>query len=139
MHLSCHGVQHAEDPSLSMFRLADQPLTLADLATVDLPNADLAYLAACRTAEGHHALRDEALHLAAALQLVGYRHVVAALWSIADAVAPAMAEIFYAGLTANGAPNADRAAYALHQATAWLRQAWPGEPLLWVPYVHFGP
>ena len=98
LHLSCHGVQHPADASLSAFLLHDQPLTLADLAALNLRETDLAYLSACQTAAGDLRLLDEALHLAGALQLVGYRHVLATLWSISDAAAPAMADIIYAHL-----------------------------------------
>jgi CHAT domain-containing protein len=147
LHLSCHGVQHPADASLSAFLLDDQPLTLADLAALNLREIDLAYLAACQTAAGDLRLLDEALHLAGALQLVGYRHVLATLWSISDAAAPAMADITYAHLlhpdpdhpNPTDRPQAARAPYALHHAVTRLRQAHPGEPLLWAPYIHLGP
>ena len=147
LHLSCHGVQHPADASLSAFLLHDQPLTLADLAALDLRETDLAYLAACQTATGDIRLLDEALHLAGALQLVGYRHVLATLWSISDAAAPAMADITYAHLldpdpdhtNLADQPKAARAPYALHLAVTRLRQSYPGEPLLWAPYIHLGP
>ena len=51
-----------------------------------------------RGPSGDLRLLDEALHLADALQVVGYRHVLASLWSISDLAAPAMAEITYAHL-----------------------------------------
>ena len=147
LHLSCHGIQHPADASLSAFLLHDQPLTLADLAALDLQQTDLAYLAACQTAAGDLRLLDEALHLAAALQLTGYRHVLATLWSISDAAAPHIAEAIYAHLLHSDSghpspasqPEAARAAYALHHAVTRLRQALPGEPLLWAPYIHLGP
>ena len=147
LHLSCHGVQHPADASLSAFLLHDQPLTLADLAALNLRETDLAYLAACQTATGDVRLPDEALHLAGALQLVGYRHVLATLWSISDAAAPFMADITYAHLLHpdpdRPAPadrvQAARAPFALHHAVTGLRQACPGEPLLWAPYIHLGP
>ena len=147
LHLSCHGLQHPADASLSAFLLHDQPLTLADLAALNLRETDLAYLAACQTATGDLRLLDEALHLAGALQLVGYRHVLATLWSISDAAAPAMADIIYAHLLhpdpdhpdPADRPQAARAPYALHHAVTRLRQARPGEPLLWAPYIHLGP
>ena len=71
LHISCHGLQHRTSPSLSAFLLHDQPLTLADLATLSLDETDLAYLAACQTAAGDLRLPDEAIHLAGALQLAG--------------------------------------------------------------------
>jgi len=147
LHLSCHGVQHPADASLSAFLLHDQPLTLADLAALNLRETDLAYLAACQTATGDVRLLDEALHLAGALQLVGYRHVLATLWSISDAAAPFMADIIYARLLHPDPdrpgpadwPQAARAPFALHHAVSGLRQVCPGDPLLWAPYIHLGP
>ena len=132
---------------MSAFLLYDQPLTLAELAALDLRETDLAYLAACQTATGDLRLLDEALHLAGALELIGYRHVLATLWSIADAAAPAMADITYAHLLhpepdhpdLADQPEAARAPYALHHAVTYLRQAAPDEPLLWAPYIHLGP
>ncbi len=107
----------------------------------------LARAPACQTAAGDLRLLDEALHLAAALQLTGYRHVLATLWSISDAAAPHIAEAIYAHLLHSDSghpspasqPEAARAAYALHHAVTRLRQALPGEPLLWAPYIHLGP
>lgn len=147
LHLSYHAFQHPTDATRSAFLLDDKPLTLADLVALDLRDADLAYLAACQTALGDFRLLDESLHLAAALQLVGYRHVLATRWSIRDADAPAMAEVIYAHLTSadhehrgtGGEPSASRAPYALHQAATRLRQEAPAEPLVWAPYIHLGP
>jgi CHAT domain-containing protein len=147
LHLSCHGVQHPADASLSAFLLEDQPLTLADLVALHLRDTDLAYLAACQTATGDLGLLDEALHLAGALQLVGYRHVLATLWSISDTAAPHIADAVYAHLLhpdpdhpkPDDQPLAARAPHALHHAVTRLRQASPGEPLLWAPYIHLGP
>jgi len=147
LHLSCHGIQHPVDASRSAFFLDDRPLTLADLAALNLREVDLAYLAACQTATGDIRLLDEALHLAAALQLVGYRHVLATLWSISDDAAPAMADAVYAHLLhpdpghpdPADRPDSARAPYALHRAVTHLRQTCAGEPLLWAPYIHLGP
>jgi tetratricopeptide (TPR) repeat protein len=147
LHLSCHGIRHPDDPSLSAFLLRDQPLTLAEIAALSLPETDLAYLAACQTATSHVRLLDEAQHLAGALQLVGYRHVLASMWSILDMAAPTMADVFYSHLRATdpdlpgpaGPPQAARAPYALHRAVARLHRDYPTQPLFWVPYIHFGP
>jgi CHAT domain-containing protein len=147
LHLSCHGSQHSSDASRSAFWLYDGPLTLAQLAALHLPDADLAYLAACQTATGDVRLVDEALHLAAGLQLVGFRHVLATLWSISDTVAPGMAQAVYSHLAysnpdrpdAADRPDSARMAYALHRAVTQLRQLDPSEPLLWAPYIHLGP
>jgi hypothetical protein len=139
LHLACHGWQHPADPSGSAFALYDGPLTVADLAALHLEQADLAYLSACQTAAGDMRLPDEAIHLAAAMQLLGYRHVIATLWTIADNPAPAIADIIYARLTATGHPDPSRAAHALHEAVTTLRHHYPDQPLIWVPYIHIGP
>jgi hypothetical protein len=147
LHLSCHASQHPSDPSRSAFLLHDQPLTLADLSALSLRDCDLAYLAACETAMTDIQLPDEGLHLAGALQVVGYRHIVATLWNIADQVTPALADTIYARLTNTGPPDsgpgdppaAERTAVALHDAVTSLRQAYPDEPRFWAPLIHLGP
>jgi len=73
--------------------------------------------------------------------------VLATLWSIADVAAPGLARDTYAHLLhpdpehphPADQPRAARAPYALHHAVARLRQRYPGEPLLWAPYIHLGP
>jgi len=139
IHLACHGGQHPTDPSLSAFALHDGPLTVAELARLELEHAELAFLSACQTATGHIHLLDEALHLAAAMQLVGYRHVIATLWNIADLTAPDVARDVYHELTASGSTDPDQAARALHNAIASLQSHFPNEPLRWAPYIHTGP
>jgi CHAT domain-containing protein len=80
VHLACHGSQRPEDPTESAFRLADGPLRMADLIEQRDPGPrELAFLSACHTATGSPRGLDEAIHLAAAMQLLGYRHVIATL------------------------------------------------------------
>jgi CHAT domain-containing protein len=73
------------------------------------------------------------------MQLLGYRHVIATLWSIYDAPAPDIADIAYATLTATGTPDANHAAHALHRAITALRTQHPTNPFIWAPYLHTGP
>jgi len=140
VHLSCHGSQHVTDPTESAFWLTDGPLRITDLTEQHDPGPrELAFLSACQTATGSTWALDEAIHLAAAMQLVGYRHVIATLWSIYDSTAPDIADAVYATLTATGAPDANHAAHALHHALTALRVKHPTEPLTWAPYLHTGP
>jgi CHAT domain-containing protein len=140
VHLSCHGSQHVTDPTESAFWLTDGPLRITDLADQrDSGPRELAFLSACQTATGSPRALDEAIHLAAAMQLLGYRHVIATLWSIYDSPAPDIADTVYATLTATGAPGANHAAHALHHAVTALRSKHPTEPLAWAPYLHTGP
>jgi CHAT domain-containing protein len=72
------------------------------------------------------------------MQFLGYRHVIATLWSIADSAAPRIADTVYTALSQDGKPDPGRAAEALHHAIRDLRQANPADPMLWAPYIHLG-
>ncbi|MGH3935076.1 MAG: CHAT domain-containing protein [Pseudonocardiaceae bacterium] len=136
--MSCHGSQHFTDPTESAFWLTDGPLRISDLIEQPDPGPrELAFLSACPT--GSPGALDGAIHLAAAMQLLGYRHVIATLWSIYDSTAPAIADNVYATLTTTGTPDANQAAHALHHAVTALRAEHPTEPLAWAPYLHTGP
>ncbi|MEU6861536.1 CHAT domain-containing protein [Glycomyces sp. NPDC046736] len=141
LHFAGHGAQDpARFPGGALF-CHDHPLTLADLAHRRSPSARLAYLSACETAWGAEDLPDEALHLAGAMQLAGFDHVVAAQWSVDDVCAVATSMMFYKGLTdptTSGTLNPDKAATALHAATTQLRRQ-DTPTLLWASYVHIGP
>jgi len=140
VHLSCHGSQDVDDPTASAFWLADGPLRITDLIEQRNPGPrELAFLSACETATGSPRTLDEALHLAAAMQLLGYRNVLATLWSIYDSPAPDIADTVYATLTTTGRPDTNHAAHALHYAVAALRARHPTDPLAWAPYLHIGP
>jgi len=138
VHLACHASQEQDDPSLSGFALSDGRLTIADLAATPTQQRDLAFLSACETATGALRQLDEAIHLAAAMQFLGYRHVIATMWTIADSPAPDVVDGVYATLSANGTPEAEQTARALHQAVRDLREQDPTNPLLWAPYTHIG-
>lgn len=138
VHLACHAAQEPANPDRSGFVLWDGILTISDLAAQPTQHRDLAFLSACQTAAGGVRHLDEAIHLAAAMQFLGYRHVIATMWTIADSPAPRIAEIVYTTLNAKGRPDTSLAAEALHYAIRSLRNAVPMEPLVWAPYVHFG-
>ncbi|MBO3748373.1 CHAT domain-containing protein [Streptosporangiaceae bacterium NEAU-GS5] len=137
VHLACHGVQNPGRPSLSGIALSDGVLSVLDIAALRLPGAELAFLSACQTAAIDGTLTDEAIHLAAALQITGFPSVIATLWPVYDRVAPQMARFVYEGLA--GQPGAAKAAELLNQATRRVRDdgntALPG---LWAPYIHIG-
>jgi tetratricopeptide (TPR) repeat protein len=136
LHLACHARQNAADPSRSAIALWDGPLSVADLASLRLRHADLAFLSACETAAGSPKLPDESIHLAAAIQLLGFRHVIATLWTIQDAPGARIAASVYGRIARGG--GSDAAAAALHQAVEELRESWPADPLRWAAYIHLG-
>ncbi|WP_079423472.1 CHAT domain-containing protein [Streptomyces katrae] len=150
-HFCCHGSSNPADPSRSLLLLhdhADDPLTVAGLAAVELGRARLAYLSACRTAAVDTAeLLDEAIHLTSAFQLVGFPHVIGTLWEIDDELAVTVAELFYDALgNGTGGLDPDRSAYALHRAVRLIRDGYDlpasmdlsGLPSLWAAYLHSG-
>ena len=137
-HFACHGRPDLLRPSAAALQLWDGPLSVLDLAGLRL-SGELAFLSACDTAAGSVTLPDEAIHLAAAVQAAGYRHVVATLWQLADDVAPSLTETVYRQLAPDGQVNGRRAASALHAAVGELRSRFPDRPSRWACYAHFGP
>jgi CHAT domain-containing protein len=79
VHLACHGQQHPTDPLESGFRLRDGPLTVSKLMELKLPNALVAFLSACETAQGDKNHPDQVIHLAAAMLFTGFKSVVATM------------------------------------------------------------
>jgi tetratricopeptide (TPR) repeat protein len=141
-HFACHGTSDPTDPSRSRLLLYHtmDPLTVASLAPVRLEQAKLAYLSACRTAFNNvDGLIDEAIHLATAFQLAGFRHVVGTLWEIGDRLAVYIADAFYTALqTESGDIDTSRAAYALHHAMRSAREMLPAPLSRWAAYIHAG-
>lgn len=144
VHLACHGSQHPSQPTQSAFHLYDGPLSLSDLMQTVSDNAELAFLSACQTATGDEKNPEESVHLAAGMLAVGFKGVIATMWSIGDADAPIVVEAYYEKLlelrrTGAVGRGETGAAYALHEATKVLRDR-VGERnfLSWAPFVHFG-
>ncbi|HEX2298469.1 MAG TPA: CHAT domain-containing protein, partial [Pseudonocardiaceae bacterium] len=138
-HLACHAVTDPRSPALNRLLLHDHPsapLTSLELAGVAVPHGELAYLSACATSRSSRAHVNEALHIACAFQMVGYRHVIGTLWRIADGAAGRIADDFYTGL----APSfrSDDAARSLHQAVDSLRSDAPHQPSHWAAHIHLG-
>ncbi|MFE7628928.1 CHAT domain-containing protein [Kocuria sp. NPDC057446] len=140
VHFCCHGESDLTNPSASHLLLTDyqaRPLTVLDLTTAHL-HGELAFLSACTTARTGITLPDEPIHLAAACQLAGYRHVIASLWPINDTDTAALTEAFYTTY-AKTFPDTGVVATALHQATRNLRSVHRTRPSRWAPYTHTGP
>ncbi|KZV76176.1 hypothetical protein PENSPDRAFT_570139 [Peniophora sp. CONT] len=144
MHIACHGMQDTTDPTQSAFALYDGQLTLSALMETVADNAELAFLSACQTAVGDEKIPEESAHLAAGMLAVGFKGVIATMWSIGDADAPIIVEAYYKKLlelrsSGDVAPGYTGAAYALHEAAKVLREH-VGERnfVKWAPFVHLG-
>jgi len=139
-HFACHGQQEITDPSAGCLWLHDGKLGITDIAGLRLEAAELAYLSACETSTGGIQLSDEAITLATAFALAGYRHVIGTLWSISDRHAPNVARHVYQCLKrpADGGMEVGGTGAALDSAVLALREK-QTQPWLWASYVHLGP
>jgi CHAT domain-containing protein len=139
LHLACHGVQNAREPLKSGFIMHDKMMEVADLIHMNLPNAHLAFLSACETAQGDMERPDEALHLAATMLYAGFKSVIGTMWSMGDVDGPIVAKTVYSELFAGDGEmlDFDVVPYALDDAVRKLR-AQGLEPSRWAPYIHIG-
>ncbi|MFD5654857.1 CHAT domain-containing protein [Streptomyces sp. NPDC127039] len=141
-HFSCHGQRDTITGSGDRLLLHDRPLTASHITHTDVGDASLAFLSACDTFTAGDVVPDECLTVGSALQLTGYRHVVATQWPVYDSsTADLAADVYGAVLTG---PNGDRldaarAADALRESVLHARDKFPQEPTRWVPYIHLGP
>jgi tetratricopeptide (TPR) repeat protein len=157
VHFACHGEADPAHPRKSTLYVGDgednnpERITVEDLATLDLPIAQLAYLSACSTAENKAMkLIEENLHMAAAFQLIGFPQVVGTLWEAKDWAARKVASKFYGRVKsemAGGWHQSEKFALLLHQAVTETRREGTGNRrnrtardnvLAWVPFVHMG-
>ncbi|THG93917.1 hypothetical protein EW026_g7440 [Hermanssonia centrifuga] len=142
VHFACHGSLDAGSPFKSGFILHNnKKLSLRDIMQAKLPNAELAFLAACHSAASESTSKtpDEVLTLAAVMQFCGFRSIVGTLWTMSDEDGPVLAEKFYMHMLRNGLDNMDvhDSAEAVHLATKSMRES--GVPLhRWTTFVHVG-
>jgi tetratricopeptide (TPR) repeat protein len=138
VHFACHAT-HSSTSLDSGLYVHDGPLRLSQIASNRLPRADFAFLSACHSASGSHDVPDEAMHIAAGMQVAGFRSVIASMWAISDRSAPILAEKVYSHLLSPLAEQSDstNAAEALNIAVLHLRRA---NVCLaeWVSFVHIG-
>ncbi|KAI0252360.1 CHAT domain-containing protein [Lactifluus subvellereus] len=142
VHFACHGMLQPGRPFESSFLLQHKThLTLLRIAKSHLPTAELAFLAACHTAElAEDGTPDEVLHLTAAMQFSGFRSVIGTMWAMVDEDGQDLAEYFYGKMFAVGAQVAsyEKSARALQHATRKLRAEQRVSLERWVNFVHYG-
>ncbi|KAF8594793.1 hypothetical protein BDV93DRAFT_409406, partial [Ceratobasidium sp. AG-I] len=139
-HFASHGVQDAKNPLNSRLLFHSQSeLTLEDLMKLHLPNAKLAVLFACETAQGDAKLTNEALHLVGAMLSIGFSGAIGTLWPMADSDGIPVCEVFYKTLLGDigSEINYSRAGFALREAVCALRKDGVGL-LRWATFAHFG-
>ncbi|KAL5478975.1 hypothetical protein ACEPAI_2263 [Sanghuangporus weigelae] len=125
VHFVCHGLLD-EEPFNSSLKLPGGKLTLLDIARANLPNAELAFLSACHTAEQHpKAAMDEVLHLSSAMQFCGFRSVIGTMWQLLDRDGPFFSLSVYTDLMRefeDGEVRFKRAAAAVREAALRLKE-----------------
>ncbi|KAI0246741.1 CHAT domain-containing protein [Lactifluus subvellereus] len=142
VHFACHGMLQPGRPFDSSFLLQHNThLTLLCIAKSHLPTAELAFLAACHTAElVEDDTPDEVLHLTAAMQFSGFRSVIGTMWAMVDEDGKDLSEHFYRKMFAAGVQSAsyEQSARALRHATQKLRTEKGVSLERWVNFVHYG-
>ncbi|MEO3859633.1 CHAT domain-containing protein [Acrocarpospora sp. B8E8] len=138
-HFACHTRIDLVNPSKSSLLLTGEEggsLAAVDLARLSLPGAELAFLAACEAARTGPALSDEAMHLASALLVAGFRQVIASLWPVIDRPALHMSKAVYGRLA--DTDDLSRLPWTVHDANRRLRDRYSRHPYAWAVYVHMG-
>ncbi|KAF5579406.1 tpr domain protein [Fusarium subglutinans] len=128
-HFAGHGHSEETDPSQSALLLHDGPLTVASLFETNLRSRQpfLAYLSACGTGQTKHdGLIDESLHLMAACQLAGFRHVIGTLWQASDKSCLDIATNTYRWMERRKMSE-ESVSEGLHHASRSLRLQWVSE------------
>ncbi|KAK3995912.1 CHAT domain-containing protein [Cladorrhinum sp. PSN332] len=125
-HFAGHGLTDELDPSESSLLLRDGPLTVASLFETSLQSRMpfLAYLSACGTGQvKHDRLIDESLHLIAAYQMAGFRHVIGTLWEVNDRSCVEAAAMTYQWVQSRNMTE-ESVSEGLHRASMRLRDLW---------------
>ena len=139
VHFSCHGQRDTTTHSGDRLLLQDEPLMAHEIANMDVGDASLAFLSACDTYTTGDIVPDECLTIGAALQLAGYRYVIATQWPVYDNSTADLAAHVYGLLRQGACLDTPQTAEALRSATLEARRKALQEPTRWVPYIHLGP
>ena len=116
VHLACHGLPNRQQPFESAFALHDGHFSIQRIIGCDLKNPEFAYLSACHTTVGDEESPDEVIHLASAMQFVGFRSVIGTMWAVDDAETNKITPTFYKHMVdESGRLDHTRAAFALNK------------------------
>ena len=116
VHLACHGLPNRKQSFESAFALHDGHFTIQRIIGCDLKNPEFAYLSACHTTVGDEESPDEAIHLASAMQFVGFRSVIGTMWAVDDGETNKITSTFYKHMVdESGRLDHTRAAFALNK------------------------
>lgn len=143
IHFACHGLSDGKNPSNSHLLLhgtsGPEKLTVGAISSMNIRNAQVAYLSACCTAENaSDTLADESIHIASGFQLAGFSHVLATLWESNDDACRRVAGEFYRSLYGQGDQEHRAVSVSFHLAVEKLRKDYMRQPLKWASFIHTG-
>jgi CHAT domain-containing protein/tetratricopeptide (TPR) repeat protein len=135
VHLACHGLPNRTEPFESAFALHDGHFTIQRIIGCDFKNPEFAYLSACHTTVGDEKSPDEVIHLASAMQFVGFRSVIGTMWAVDDGETNKITSTFYRHMVdESGRLDHTRAAFALNKTMKSVNIPFDQRLL----YVHLG-
>ncbi|KAG8216362.1 hypothetical protein J3R82DRAFT_6443 [Butyriboletus roseoflavus] len=136
VHLACHGIPNRKHPFESAFALRDGHFTIERIIRTELQNAQFAYLSACHTTVGDEESPDEVIHLASAMQFIGFRSVIGTMWAVDDGETNKITSMFYDNMKDEcGRLDYTRAALALNRTMKKLVHIPFDQRIL---YIHLG-
>ena len=116
VHLACHGIPDRKEPFKSAFALHDGRFTIQRIIGCEMQNPEFTYLSACHTTVGDEESPDEVIHLAAAMQFLGFRSVIGTMWAVDDDETNKITSTFYKHMVdESGRLDHTRAALALNR------------------------
>jgi len=134
VHFSGHSYFNFLDPLESALILADQPLTLKEIFTLDLNQCRLVTLSASETGlTDFTSISDEYIGFTGAFLYAGSSSVVVSLWAPEDLSTAFLMIKFYQNLQ-----TSISVAIALNQAQIWLRDVTQKELLSWLDNLYLG-
>jgi tetratricopeptide (TPR) repeat protein len=133
LHFAGHAIGSLLSPSESALLMRDGQVTAREISQLKLTGGNIAYLSACETAVSEITVIDEAINMASACQLAGFRHVIATLWPIRDDIAVQVAKQVWQTAKDSGGP-----AVSVDNAIEDLRRKHPRQPSIWAAYIHSG-
>jgi tetratricopeptide (TPR) repeat protein/CHAT domain-containing protein len=120
-HLACHGLSNPKQPFESAFALHDGHFTIQRIIGCDLKNPEFVYLSACHTTVGDEESPDEVIHLASAMQFIGFRSVIGTMWAVDDGETNKITPTFYKHMVDEaGRLDHTRAAFALNKTMRFV-------------------
>jgi CHAT domain-containing protein len=136
VHFSCHGTFEQTSPLESPLILADKPLQLREIFSLDLRHCRLVTLSACETGmTDFTSISDEYIGLPSGFLYAGSLSVVSSQWSVNDLSTAFLLIRFYHNVCVKKLPIP----LALNQAQRWLRDATKEELQQWTSQLLLNP